>query len=291
MAADTMSTVVTKVDGLRLADLHDELAGPVSELQDKVGTLDGLVTTARRATTLLPVMLGSDGPRTYLVMALNSAELRAPGGIPGAFVVIGTEAGQITMLDQAATQDVGPSRVASAPGPCRRGALRRRHGRPRPGHRVHPDFPTAASLAAAMWESSQGQAVDGVVTIDPVALSYLLEATGPVEVAGTTIDAGNAVSTLLSDAYAELEPGPETDAFFAAVAARVLDSALSGATDPQTLLSGVQRAASEHRTLLWSSHDDEQALLADTVVSGDIGTSDRAEDTVGVFFNDATAGR
>lgn len=291
-AADTMSTVVGRVGDIDVSALQDMLAGPVSDLQDKVWTLDGLVATADRATTLLPSMLGGDGPRTYLVMALNSAELRSPGGIPGSFAVIGTDAGRITLLDQASTQDVGPFPEGISPlAPADEELFG-------PNMAVYvqdtvytPDFPTAAPLAAAMWETAKGQAVDGVLTLDPVALSYLLEATGPIDVAGATIDAGNAVDVLLSDAYAELEPGPETDAFFAAVAAQVLTTALSGDTDPQSLLGAVQRATSEHRALVWSSHEDEQSMLADTVVSGDISSSDRAADSVGVFFNDATAGK
>lgn len=291
-AARTMSTVTTKVGGIDVAALQDQLAGPVGDLQDKVWQLDGLVTTAHRATNLLPAMLGADGPRTYLVLALNSAELRSPGGIPGSFAMIGTDAGRITLLDQASTAGVGPFPEGISP---LEPAEEELFG---PNMAVYvqdtvytPDFPRAASLTAEMWKTSTGQTVDGVLTLDPVALSYLLEATGPIDVGGTTIDAANAVSTLLSDAYAELEPGPETDDFFASVASQVLTTALSGGTDPQSLVSAIQRAASEHRTLLWSSHEDEQVQLADTVMSGDIEGSDRAADTVGVFFNDATAGK
>jgi hypothetical protein len=291
-AADTMSTVVERVGGIDVSALQNVLAGPIGDLQDKVWTLESLVGVADRATTLLPAMLGADGPRTYLLMALNSAELRAPGGIPGAFAVLGVDAGAITLLDQASTQDVGPFPGGIAPLDPANEELFGANMAVYVQDTVYtPDFPTAAPLAAAMWESSKGQAVDGILTLDPVALSYLLEATGPVEVQGATIDAGNAVDLLLSDVYAELEPGAETDAFFAAVAGTVLATALSGDTDPASLLGAVQRATSEHRALVWSSHADEQALLADTVVSGDIGASQRSADTVGVFFNDATAGK
>ena len=43
-----------------------------------------------------------------------------------------------------------------------------------------PDFPTAAATAQAMWERKTGQRVDGVISMDPVALGYVLDATGPV---------------------------------------------------------------------------------------------------------------
>ena len=43
-----------------------------------------------------------------------------------------------------------------------------------------PHFPTTAILAREMYRRRSGHVVDGVVATDPVALAYLLRATGPV---------------------------------------------------------------------------------------------------------------
>ena len=49
-----------------------------------------------------------------------------------------------------------------------------------------------------MWRANIGGRVDGVISFDPVALSYLLKATGPVKIGnGETITSDNAVSYLL----------------------------------------------------------------------------------------------
>ena len=37
-----------------------------------------------------------------------------------------------------------------------------------------PDFPSTAKLARKMWTSQYGGKVDGVISFDPVALSYLM---------------------------------------------------------------------------------------------------------------------
>lgn len=59
---------------------------------------------------------------------------------------------------------------------------------------LSPDFPTAAALFAKMYTDRTGTAVDGVVAIDPVALSYLLEGTGPVEVGDGVVLTSDTVS-------------------------------------------------------------------------------------------------
>lgn len=297
-AAPHVAEAARAVEGIeaRLATvdprrLHIEVAEPFDRLVTGTETLRSTVRTADRVVALAPGMLGAEGPRRYLVVAMNSAELRAGGGIPGAFAVISTDDGRIVLEQQASTQDVGPFAAPVAdldPGDVE--MYSERMGMFVQDTTMTPDFPTAASLTSRMWELSSGETVDGVVATDPVALSYLLQATGPVTVGGVTLDAGSVVQTLLSTSYAVLD-GSQTDTFFSLVAAQVIGSALSGAADPVAAREALDRASSEHRLLMWSSHDDEQKRLEDTVVSGAIDTSPRAAGSVGVFLNDATGGK
>jgi hypothetical protein len=43
-----------------------------------------------------------------------------------------------------------------------------------------------------MWEKRQGTRIDGVASVDPVALSHVLHGTGPVRVPGGRLTSGNA---------------------------------------------------------------------------------------------------
>ncbi|MCB7136307.1 DUF4012 domain-containing protein [Cellulosimicrobium marinum] len=272
--------------------LHAEVAEPYDRLVTATDELRPLVRTADTLTALAPPMLGADGARTYLVLALNNAELRAAGGIPGALAVLRVEDGQVTLERQASTADVPPFAAPVLPlDPGDEALYSDRLGRFVQDTTLTPDLPTSAALTAAMWEQTQGEVVDGVVTADPVALSYLLEATGPVDVGGVTVDAQGVVDVLLSQVYADLDPGAETDAFFAGVASSVLAAFLDGGADPATAADALARAAAEHRIGLWSAHPEEQARLAGTVVAGDLDTAPQAARSVGVFFNDATGGK
>src|SRR5690606_9867888 len=53
-----------------------------------------------------------------------------------------------------------------------------------------PDFTETADIVRAFWAEAFGTPVDAVVSFDPVALSYLLEATGPVTIDQESIDLG-----------------------------------------------------------------------------------------------------
>lgn len=279
--------------------LHAEIAEPYAQLVERADDLRPVVRTADRLTALGPAMLGADGPRRYLVVALNNAELRAGGGIPGALAVLTVDGGRVALERQASTGEVPPFAEPVLPlDPGVEQLFTDRVGRFVQDTPLTPDFPTTAALTAAMWEQSQGETLDGVVATDPVALSYLLEATGPLDVGlgldgddTVTVGSGDVVQVLLSDAYAGLEPGPQTDAFFAAVATRVLGAFLGGEADPGLARDALVRGADEHRVLVWSAHADEQERLSGTVVAGDIDTADRAATSVGVFYNDATGGK
>ena len=82
-----------------------------------------------------------------------------------------------------------------------------------------PDFPTAAALAREMYRQRSGRTVDGVLATDPVALSYLLGAVGPVKVpGGKDLTSRNAVLVLLSETYMRNTVPENQDRYFAAAA-------------------------------------------------------------------------
>ena len=66
---------------------------------------------------------------------------------------------------------------------------------------MSPQFDVTGSLAAQMWKAKTGEAVDGVVALDPVALRALVKVSGPVEVQGKQIDADNIVREILLQQY------------------------------------------------------------------------------------------
>ncbi|MAP63451.1 MAG: peptide synthetase [Microbacterium sp.] len=276
---------------------RDALLPPV---RDAVGDLSALLTETRdgagavaRATALLPAMLGADGPRTYLLLFQNNAEWRSLGGITGAVAAIHTDDGALSLSAQGSSSDFPRYDDAVLPLDDEvLGIYGTRPGRYIQNVTQVPDFAISGALAQEMWERETGETVDGVIAVDPVALSYLLEATGPVTLpTGDELTAENAVDLLLNEVYFRYEIPAEQDAFFAAAAAAVFQAVADGDGDPAALLSALTRAGDEHRLLLWSAHEEDQALLADTTLAGGLPPTDDDTARFGVFLNDGTGSK
>ncbi|MEH1124630.1 DUF4012 domain-containing protein [Micromonospora sp. CPCC 206061] len=272
--------------------------GLLPQLRSALGDLDrglrrivALTGTAARAAELLPPMLGATGPRTYLVLFQNPAELRATGGIPGAFAVVRAEGGRLRLVDEGtAAADLGIfARPVLPLSPAMLGLYTERPGIFPANVNLTPHFPTAAGLAREMYRRRTGVTVDGVVATDPVALSYLLAATGPLRMpSGPPLSAANAVRLLLVDAYAATH---SEDEYHAAAARAAFAALTNGVPDPAAALAALARAAGERRLLVWSAHPAEQRAVAGTVLEGAMPVQDGARPTVGVFLNDGTGAK
>ena len=173
------------VEAIDVRPLAPEIARPVTLLQDKIARADALADRASRAVRLLPSMLGAHGKRNYLFLFQNNAEVRATGGIPGSFALLTASHGKVTLGRQDDAGSLGRFVRPPIPLTGEEKALFGQELRVYPQDvNFTPDFPRTAELAAAMYRSKRGLAVDGVVSVDPVALSYLLRGTGPVTTAG-----------------------------------------------------------------------------------------------------------
>ena len=75
----------------------------VQTLSTKLSSAADVTGPGARPARLLPPMLGSEGPRTYLVVFQNPAELRSTGGIFGSFALMTADNGKITIADQSAS--------------------------------------------------------------------------------------------------------------------------------------------------------------------------------------------
>ena len=155
-----------------------------------------------------------------------------------------------------------------------------------------PDFTESAEIMRAFWAESFGTPIDGVLSFDPVALSYLLGATGPVKLAtGETLTADNAVSELLNRVYFRFQEGDQQDAYFAAAAASVFGAVRSGAGDTSALVEALGRAIDEGRLLYVPSAEAEAELIAGNRIDGKLPADNSEKTMVGVYVNDITEGK
>ena len=292
---------VVAASRVRLAGIdRGAVVGPVGDtvvkLWRKLDEASSITGTGARIARLVPPMLGSTGPRTYLIAFQNLAEVRATGGIFGSFAVVRVDDGRITITDRGrASSSIGSfqpplvsfdQKMTSLYSPLM-GVFPQ-------DVNITPDFPTAASTFAKMYSAKKNVTVDGVMATDPVALSYALKGTGPIDVGdGVTLTSSNIVASLLSTVYQKYPAAAQQaarDAFLTRGTTLAFEKVMTGGGNAGAVLSGLKRAALERRVLLWSANGGEQADIAQTSLAG--GLSDTAgHPTIGVFLNDGTGAK
>jgi hypothetical protein len=131
-----------------------------------------------------------------------------------------------------------------------------------------------------------------VLSLDPVALSYLLTATGPITLpTGDVLSSENATQLLLNEVYQRYERPADQDAFFQAAAASVFGALSTGSADPVRLVSALAQAGDEQRLLIWNADQAEQSVLDGTTLQGDLPRTDADQTAFGVYLNDGTGSK
>lgn len=302
-ASRTISAAAASLRQVESDGLLPQVREPLSEAVQRLGTFSRELDSASSSLEILPAMLGSENERKYLVLVQNNAEVRATGGIAGAMVLVTAKDGRLELSDHASSGDIGRFKPALEVDKDQEQIYTTRLGAYIQNVNLTPDFPTAASTARRMWESKNpGSDIEGVLSIDPVALSYILEATGPIKlddldsISGElgslpmTLSSENVVPSLLSDVYQEIEEPALQDAYFAAVASEVFSGLTDGGIDAGQMVKALQKGAEEKRLLVWSAVDAEQKIIGSSSLGGAIaGSAD--ETAIGVYFNDGTGAK
>ncbi len=267
------------------------LRDPVSTIQEKVGSATAAADSANLAAKLLPDMLGQKGTRRYLLMVQNNAEIRSTGGIPGSIAILKAKNGKLSMGFQGSYQDLKQFSEPVLP-------MTRNEDRVFPptlvtnllDTTITPDFPRTAEIVTAMVEKGLDTKVDGVISVDPVALSYVLAGTGPVALTKTAIiDQNNAVELLLSQTYLLLKDPEQQDGVFELAARKIFDVVKAGRGEPRLVIDGLVRSARENRLMVWSTHKSEQALLTPSALSGQLSGNGGRVPHVGLYIGDAAS--
>ncbi len=255
------------------------LIGPLAHnrntfARDLVQLQSGL-TRAKGATSSMSALL--NGNHTYLVLTANNAEMRAGSGM---FLEAGTmsvDNGAVNLGTFYPTSGITlPTSVPVT------GDLAQLWGRQQPGAEwrnlaLSPQFPPNAALAAQMWQARFGQHVDGVLVVDPVALSHMLSVIGPVTVDGHTFDAANTVPYLTHDQYLGLDTAAAGDQHHDVegdLASAVFHRVTGGGTDLNALVKVFDDAANGRHLLAWAADPTVQSGWQAAGVSGALGPAD-----------------
>jgi Protein of unknown function (DUF4012) len=264
--------------------LHRPRLGPSTLLVpqlDRVRTqlaaqIEQLRPTIDRSNAALPGLTSlANGPRRYLVVAANNAEMAAGAGLPLAVASVDIDHGTPIFTDWTWSGDLpipgdGVPMTAELASlwsfASPNGDLRRAL--------VSPRFTTTAPLLASEYEAATGTKVDGVVLIDIIGLQKIVAASGKAE-DETSLPATQIIPELLHDQYIAIDGTligshqlrEEKLSRQAAQAATLL---LAPTTDPLKLARGLADAVAGRHVLMWSASADEQKAFAALGADGEL---------------------
>jgi hypothetical protein len=256
-----------------------------AEIRAVLADLRRQAAAAVAALDLLPGALGAEGPRIWLVGAENSAELRGRGGYVGSVGILRADGGRLELGEFQALTDLPlqphlPLEDRDAQ-EFRRQYLELGGLATSQNLLMTPDFPLGASMLLTHLEQSGGIAADGLIALDPTALSYLLRVTGPVEVEGIPepLTADNIVDWSLNRIYFLYEQDNfERRERLTQFTAAIWNKVLSAEGNSLEIVRALGRAISERHLVLYSKRADEQGLIER------LGWSGRVEQTRGDYL-------
>lgn len=301
-ASNDLATIDTQ-------SLIPQVSGALEKLTSTVAKLDPMLRPATEILGVLPDALGAEAPKHYLMIFQNNAESRGSGGNPAALVRIDVDKGKISIGQQASSGEFnnGRSKPVTKLNPETVALYGNKIGRYIQDSTLTPDFTETATIVRAWWAEQLGTPIDAVVSFDPVALGYLLQATGPAQVPNDTVEvfgrktrvldrpltltSENAVQFLLKDIYAEYPIPAQQDAVFALSTRAVFDALTSGNAQPKALLDSLTKAVDEGRLMYESSDTEQMKLIGESRLSGKMPTTNDEATTVGAYVNDFTEGK
>ncbi|QWT25035.1 DUF4012 domain-containing protein [Subtercola sp. PAMC28395] len=282
-AIDTSNTVG------QIVSAQKQMTAALSKAHDQITKVRSTLATAEG-------ILGMNGTRHYVLAFLNNAETTALGGGPASLSLLTVDNGAFSITDQGSSQNFptndGPVRDID---PNLINLYSTGINSTLNWSTARPDFPTAGETIKAWWEKYKPEKVDGVISINPIALSQLLAVTGPVTLAsGEQITAENAVSLLLHDIYLRYpanEIQAKTDVFFADAAKSIFAGLTTTTADPQALLGALNTAIDSGNIMAWSPVAAEQKLMDGSKLQGVLPNDNTKSTVVGTYFRDVSVSK
>ncbi len=299
----TAAARITEAQALLEPFGREGLIGPLGDAVTQARTLIDerapLVRSASDLTRLLPGLLGGQERRRYFLAMQNLSAPRGSGGFLGLYGILEADDGRVRLrrLESTGTLDRSRQRGDRGDGGSGgRGAvqapaeLRRRYARF--GGLTHfaaanysPDFPQTAEVLLDLYEQSGAGQLDGVIAADPLWLSYVLRATGPVYTRAwdSPIRSENVSTVLQHDSF--LLPKKRSDHVQREIGLAVWRSVVGGPLEPVALADALTRGTEERHLQVYSRHEGEEAVVRRLGASGEVRLGDNP---LFVVWQDAT---
>jgi hypothetical protein len=263
----------------------EALFGPLSSARIELGDRHAQLVDAlgRSAAATIGVADFLEGPGTYLLFAANNAQMQSGSGKLLSVGTLEVRDGDVSvgLVRSIATLELpSPAVELEADFAARWGWLE-------PGSiwanlGLTPRFDVTAATALDMWDAIGNSPVDGVVIVDPVALSAVIRGTGSIVVDGEDFSADSLLTELLHDQYFDIGEegiveGSEFEANqtlrrdrLASIAAAVMATITNDDVDQLSVLLELDDAARGRHIMFYSVDPTQQRAWSAAQLSGEL---------------------
>ena len=216
-------------------------------------------------------ILGFAGDKRYLLAFQNTAEARGTGGIIGAYAVVRFHEGAFIVEKKGSNVDL--QHLSKLPIDLGNEFYDLYGNDPAiwQNSNESPHFPYGAKIWLSLWKSQSDQNLDGVIAVDPKAISYVLSIIGPVTLpSGEVINSSNVVEKTLSTSYARfVDDNNKRKDYLVEIMSVVLNK-LSGTTLLEKLKVGNEllKPYAQNRLLFYSTDPKIQSAIERTKFAG-----------------------
>lgn len=270
--------------------------GTVTRYTDIISGLLDLYDESREYIDLANAFIGDGSDRLYLIGAQDSSELYAAGGFPGSMGTIRIKDGRLTLGEFSGvrdfffhgySRDARPTEQESSLFPAMKDFAW--------DAGYCPDFTRVAVMWAGCYESRNGEALDGIISMTPVVIERLLDIVGSIELSdGETLTADNATAYLqyvvydrYMNKYNKTYRGDDyCDAMFNEVAQKAMDKLLSSfkVSDLTKYIDMMRECFADRTIMLWFRDEAGQAAAVAAGCDGGLG-HDPEDPEIGLFYS------
>jgi hypothetical protein len=235
-------------------------------------------------------LAGADAPKRYMIAFQNSAEARGTGGILGAFAIVDMNKGSFAVIRTGSNAVLYSLKDVPVKVPAEFTKLYGKNPAILQNSNLSPHFPYGAEIWMGLWKKQFGEQLDGVIAVDPSALSYVLKATGPITLAnGSVITSDSVVAETLQKAYKRYEKDNNARKQYLV---DIMNAAASKITSGQyskiEMAKALMRGIIENRILMYSRDSAAENELASVRLGGFLNTAPNNEFRVVIQNIDAS---
>lgn len=298
---DAVTRIASMNDGLKQQiDSMDALADPRDQTlydayENVVDSSSSVLVQMQSLSGLyefLPNLLGTNGPRTYIVLGEETGMGLAAGGYIESVGWMTAQNGTFNVNDFYSSdlwaQNAGVADVTGDQNNLFNVISGISYGSTFSSITANPNFPEVAQQANDFWSATDfaghGTDADGVILFDPWALQQLVAVSGDVTLnGGLKLTADDTAQFLAHDIYDSVDADSFAK-YYTEIVDNIVNEAFTNMTMDKLLkLSDalVQCAEGRH-AYVWSFHSEDQATLRATKLAGEFST-DAKNPVVGVY--------